>query len=86
MLTASLETPEPVEADLSVPDNIDDAMAWLEQLAARQGAPLDELPTVTGEVGDLKTPIGLPPNKRLARQKPNCLRLRLKLMTACEQR
>ncbi len=56
MLTASLETPEPVEADLSVPDNIDDAMAWLEQLAARQGAPLDELPTVTGEVGDLKTP------------------------------
>jgi len=56
---ASLETPEmpeTAESDLSVPDNIDDAMAWLEQLAARQGAPLDELPTVTGEVGDLKTP------------------------------
>ncbi len=53
---ANLETPETVETDLNVPDNIDDAMAWLEQLAARQGAPLDELPTVTGEVGDLKTP------------------------------
>lgn len=32
-----------------VPEDIDDAMAWLEQLAARQGAPLDELPSVEGE-------------------------------------
>jgi tetratricopeptide (TPR) repeat protein len=29
-----------------VPDDPDEAMAWLEQLAARQGASLDELPTV----------------------------------------
>ena len=28
------------------PEDIDDAMAWLEKLAARQGAPLDELPSV----------------------------------------
>ena len=35
---------------LAPPDDLDEAMAWLEQLAARQGAPLDELPTVTGEV------------------------------------
>ena len=30
-----------------VPDDPDEAMAWLEQLAARQGAAIDELPTVT---------------------------------------
>lgn len=30
-----------------VPDDPEAAMAWLERLAARQGAPLDELPTVT---------------------------------------
>src|SRR5690606_5416044 len=29
-----------------VPEDLEDAMAWLEQLAARQGAPLDELPTL----------------------------------------
>jgi uncharacterized protein Smg (DUF494 family) len=29
-----------------VPEDIDEAMAWLEQLAARQGAALEELPTV----------------------------------------
>ncbi len=53
------EQPEPVEtavSDLAVPENIEDAMAWLEQLAARQGASLDELPTVQGEVGDFATP------------------------------
>ena len=44
--------PESTEALESVadvgepPEDIDDAMAWLEQLAARQGAPLDELPSV----------------------------------------
>ncbi|HSH05203.1 MAG TPA: hypothetical protein VLL52_21995, partial [Anaerolineae bacterium] len=43
---------EPVVAEAGgddigdIPDDMDDAMAWLEQLAARQGAPLDELPTV----------------------------------------
>ncbi len=30
-----------------VPDDPDEAMAWLEQLAARQGADLEELPSVT---------------------------------------
>lgn len=30
-----------------VPDDLDAAMAWLEKLAARQGASLDELPTIT---------------------------------------
>ena len=29
-----------------IPDDPDAAMAWLEQLAARQGAPLEELPTI----------------------------------------
>ncbi|MCI0648500.1 MAG: tetratricopeptide repeat protein [Chloroflexi bacterium] len=29
-----------------VPEDMDEAMAWLEQLAAQQGAPLEELPTV----------------------------------------
>lgn len=33
-------------ADSDVPDDPDDAMAWLEQLAADQGAPFDELPTM----------------------------------------
>ncbi|MBE2222887.1 MAG: tetratricopeptide repeat protein, partial [Anaerolineae bacterium] len=32
---------------LDVPEDPDEAMAWLEQLAARQGAPLDELPSVS---------------------------------------
>ena len=42
----SLETP--VEAELQddeIPEDMDEAMAWLESLAARQGAPLDELTT-----------------------------------------
>lgn len=33
-----------------VPDDPDEAMAWLEQLAAQQGAPLDELPTIQDEI------------------------------------
>ena len=33
-----------------VPEDPDEAMAWLESLAARQGAPLEELPTVTDQV------------------------------------
>ena len=44
-------TADPVEAvdDIiaDVPDDPDEAMAWLEQLAARQGADLEELPSVT---------------------------------------
>ncbi len=30
-----------------MPEDLDEAMAWLEQLAAAEGAPLDELPSVT---------------------------------------
>jgi tetratricopeptide (TPR) repeat protein len=41
--------PEPV-VDLDemgeMPEDVDEAMAWLEQLAARQGAPVEELPTL----------------------------------------
>ncbi len=36
---------EPI-AGTTPPENEEEAMAWLEQLAARQGAPLEELPTV----------------------------------------
>jgi tetratricopeptide (TPR) repeat protein len=39
------------EADLTeleVPEDMDDAMAWLEALAAQQGAKLEELPTLSG--------------------------------------
>lgn len=44
-------TEEPAAADelmsMEVPEDPEEAMAWLEQLAARQGAPLDELPSVS---------------------------------------
>lgn len=43
------------EADLppaDVPDDPDEAMAWLERLAAGQGAPLDELPTMTESMAE----------------------------------
>lgn len=41
------------ETDLlgEVPDDPDEAMAWLEQLAARQGVPVEELPTL-GELDE----------------------------------
>ena len=45
----SVETVDVIEEPIDesdIPDDPDDAMAWLEQLAARQGAPLDELPSV----------------------------------------
>ncbi len=48
--------PETAAAELDVPENIDDAMAWLEQLAARQGASLDELPSVTEVADEVETP------------------------------
>jgi tetratricopeptide (TPR) repeat protein len=35
------------EEDFDVPEDLDEAMAWLEGLAARQGAPPDELPSVS---------------------------------------
>jgi hypothetical protein len=48
--------PDTAVAELDMPENIDDALAWLERLAARQGASLDELPSVSGEVDDIATP------------------------------
>jgi tetratricopeptide (TPR) repeat protein len=47
---------EPAEAGLDIPDDPDEAMAWLEQLAARQGANLEELPTVD-VVPEMVTPV-----------------------------
>jgi tetratricopeptide (TPR) repeat protein len=51
---ASLDVSEAVETDIivDVPDDPDEAMAWLEQLAARQGAAMDELPSVTDAEAD----------------------------------
>jgi tetratricopeptide (TPR) repeat protein len=37
------------ELAAEIPDDPDEAMAWLERLAAQQGAPLDELLTLTSE-------------------------------------
>ncbi|MCP4418771.1 MAG: hypothetical protein GY805_19315, partial [Chloroflexi bacterium] len=44
-----VDASEMAETDIiaDVPDDPDEAMAWLEQLAARQGAAMDELPSVT---------------------------------------
>jgi hypothetical protein len=59
---ADLFAAEEAGADLvvdDVPDDLDEAMAWLEQLAARQGAPLDELPTVNALPDEVLTPAGL---------------------------
>ncbi len=39
-----------------VPEDPDEAMAWLEQLAARQGASLDELPTVSEQPEEIDAP------------------------------
>jgi len=39
-----------------VPEDPDEAMAWLEQLAARQGASLDELPTVSQLPDEIEMP------------------------------
>ncbi|MDX1687010.1 MAG: tetratricopeptide repeat protein [Candidatus Promineifilaceae bacterium] len=44
------------EAGLDIPEDPDEAMAWLERLAARQGASLDELPSVETAEGDVETP------------------------------
>jgi tetratricopeptide (TPR) repeat protein len=55
---ASLEARGKVEAaEEETPEDIDEAMAWLESLAARQGAPLEELTTYKGEEsGDVDLP------------------------------
>jgi tetratricopeptide (TPR) repeat protein len=49
---------EDSEADIiaDVPDDPDEAMAWLEQLAARQGADLEELPSVSEAEAELEMP------------------------------
>ncbi len=49
---------EPSEDEIfaDIPEDPDEAMAWLEQLAARQGAPLDELPSVSEPVEEVETP------------------------------
>ncbi|KAA3662017.1 MAG: hypothetical protein DWQ04_14640, partial [Chloroflexi bacterium] len=39
-----------------VPEDPDEAMIWLEKLAARQGASLDELPTVSEHPDEIETP------------------------------
>lgn len=40
-----------------VPEDLDEAMAWLEQLAAQQGAPAEELPSLAAEAGDSEPPL-----------------------------
>ncbi len=46
-----------IEAEDTAPEDPDEAMAWLEQLAADQGAPMDELPTLIDEEDGDKTEI-----------------------------
>ncbi|MDT8306886.1 MAG: hypothetical protein RRC07_13210, partial [Anaerolineae bacterium] len=49
--------PPEIEVDVDdVPEDPDEVMAWLERLAARQGASLDELPSVDKYVEDVETP------------------------------
>ncbi len=43
---AELEPVLDLEEMGEMPEDVDEAMAWLEQLAVRQGAPVEELPTV----------------------------------------
>lgn len=39
-----------------VPEDLDEAMAWLEQLAAQQGTPAEELPSLSDEAGVAEQP------------------------------
>jgi hypothetical protein len=48
--------PEEADPAEDIPDDPDEAMAWLEQLAANQGAPLDELPTITDRAESVDEP------------------------------
>jgi hypothetical protein len=50
----SLEDAEPIK--LEVAEESEDAMAWLEQLAARQGADLEELTTVDSDEAEAEAP------------------------------
>lgn len=49
-----LEASEDPTLDAAPPEDLDDAMAWLEQLAANQGTPVEELPSLslTGETSE----------------------------------
>ena len=40
-------TSELAESEDEVPEDMEDAMAWLEELAAGQGAPMEELPSLS---------------------------------------
>jgi tetratricopeptide (TPR) repeat protein len=51
---AEVESEDDIIAD--VPDDPDEAMVWLEQLAARQGADLEELPSVTDAEAEAEMP------------------------------
>ncbi len=46
--------PEYSEDD--IPEDLDEAMVWLEQLAAQQGAPADELPSLSADVAGTEQP------------------------------
>lgn len=58
VVEAEVDTPELAEPDIiaGVPDDPDEAMAWLEQLAARQGAAIEELPSVTDPAAEPEMP------------------------------
>ena len=47
---------ELLETIPDVPEDLDDAMAWLEELAAKQGAPIEELPSLSGEMDSASEP------------------------------
>ena len=50
-------------ATADIPEDLDDAMGWLEELAAKQGAPLEELPTIAAVVDEtLDAPVELEPD------------------------
>lgn len=50
------DTDQEAEMLEAIPDDPDEAMAWLEKLAARQGASLDELPSLTEVDEDVQAP------------------------------
>lgn len=57
-----------VEMLEEIPDDPDEAMAWLEKLAARQGASVDELPSLAEIEEDVETPDWLAQEIEAARE------------------
>lgn len=51
------EETAPQYSDDDIPEDLDEAMAWLEQLAAQQGAPADELPSLSADVAGTEQPL-----------------------------